>query len=166
MPGGLALAANGGKLKHRIARLLGTPAQAPRVSLSAITGLALLGLVAGSVAVAQTQPRAAQAKKLVTTDLRPVRETRSLPPYPKESIRLHEEGTVTLSVTVGANGAVSKAAVFKPSGHQRLDAAASQYVKEHWRWYPATRAGKPVPQTTRVSVHFKLKPKSEQPAKL
>jgi TonB family protein len=166
---GLALAANGGKLKDRAARLLNARQESSRFSLSAVAGLMLVSLVAGSVAVAQTQtqPRAqkSQAKVSGTTDLRPVKETRSLPPYPKESIKLHEEGTVTLTVTVGTNGAVSRASVFKPSGHQRLDNAAAHYVKNNWRWYPATRAGKPVAQTTRVAVQFKLahKPKPETP---
>ena len=59
------------------------------------------------------------------------------------------------------NGAVSRASVFKPSGHQRLDDAAAQYVKDHWRWQPATKGGKPVATNTRVSVLFKLK----EPAK-
>ncbi len=166
----LALAANGGKLKDRAARLLNAPVEAPRVSLSAVMGLMLLSLVAGSVAVAQTQtqPRTqkSQAKVPATTDLRPVTETRSLPPYPKESLKLHEEGTVTLSVTVGTDGAVSQASVFKPSGHQRLDVAADDYVKSHWRWYPATKAGKPVKQTTRVAVHFKMKQAPKPPTKL
>ncbi len=159
----LALAANGGKLKDRAARLLNAPVETPRFSLSAVTGLMLLSLVAGSVAVAQTQtqPRAqkSQAKAPATTELRPVKETRSLPPYPKESITLHEEGTVTLTVKIGTDGAVSQASVFKASGHSRLDVAAADYVKRHWRWYPPTKAGKPVAATTRVAVHFKLKPK-------
>ena len=42
MPDGLALAANGGKLKNRVARLLGAPQASQRVSLSALAGLALL----------------------------------------------------------------------------------------------------------------------------
>jgi TonB family protein len=96
--------------------------------------------------------------------LRPIRETHTLPPYPKESIHLKEEGRVTLAVTIGTDGAVSRALVYKPSGHQRLDVAAAQYVKSHWRWQPATRAGKPVITNTRVSVLFKLRPKaSPQP---
>jgi outer membrane biosynthesis protein TonB len=46
----------------------------------------------------------------------------------------------------------------EPSGYQRLDDAALQFVKSHWRWQPAMRAGKPVVATTRVSVLFDLKP--------
>jgi D-alanyl-D-alanine endopeptidase (penicillin-binding protein 7) len=157
----LALAANGGRLKDRVARLLDAPVQSPRFSLSAVTGLALLGLVAASVAMAAPSSR---GKDLGATDIRPIQETHTLPPYPKESIHLKEQGRVTLAVTIGTDGAVSHALVVKPSGHQRLDVAAAQFVKSHWRWQPATRAGKPVITNTRVSVLFKLGPKPAAPA--
>jgi TonB family protein len=158
--GRLVLAASGGKLKDRVARLLDAPAGSPSFSLSAVTGLALLGLVAASVAMAAPASRGKDA-----TDIRPIQETHTVPPYPKESIHLKEEGRVLLAVTIGTDGAVSHASVFKPSGHQRLDVAAAQYVKSHWRWQPATRAGKPVTTNTRVSVLFKLAPKPANPAK-
>jgi TonB family protein len=160
--GSLALAANGGRLKDRVARLLDAPAGAPRFSLSAMTGLVLLALVSASVAMAVPSAR---GKDLGATDIRPIRETHTLPPYPKESMHLNEQGAVTLAVTIGTDGAVARASVFKPSGHQRLDVAAAQYVKSHWRWQPATRAGKPVMTNTRVSVLFKLAPKPAPHAK-
>jgi TonB family protein len=157
---GLALAANGGSLKHRVARLLDAPAQTRSLSLSAVMGLALLGLVAASVAIAAPAPHGTSA-----TAIKPMMETHTLPPYPVESIHAKEEGVVLLAVTIGADGAVSRASVFKPSGHQRLDDAAARYVKDHWRWQPATRSGKPVVSDTRVAVNFKLKPKPADPAK-
>ena len=160
MAGRTALAANGGLLKDRVARLLNVPAESPRFSLSAVMGLALLSLVAASIATAAPSSRGKDA-----TDIRPIRETHTLPPYPKESIHLKEEGRVLLAVTIGKDGAVSHASVFKPSGHQRLDVAAVDYVKSHWRWQPATRAGKPVTTNTRVSVLFKLAPKPPAQAK-
>ena len=58
---GLALAANGGGLKSRAARLLDAPVQSTGFSMSAVTGLALLGLVAASVAMAAPAPRSANA---------------------------------------------------------------------------------------------------------
>lgn len=166
--GNMALAANGGKLKDRVARLLDAPTQSRSSSLSAVTGLALLGLAAASVAVAQTQtpqtkpPQASSAypsadKNPVT--LRPITQTRQLPPYPKESVTLQEEGRVLVEVTIGTDGTVSQAVVVGPSGHQRLDAAAANFVKGYWRWHPATRAGKPVTANTRVAIDFKLAPK-------
>jgi bla regulator protein blaR1 len=168
--GVMALAANGGRLKTRVARLLDAPAESRRISLSASLGLALLGLLAASIATAQAQrPGPAYAAKPYLSEgknpvmLRPIQETHGLPPYPKESIHAKEEGRVLLEVTIGTDGAVSRARVFKPSGHPRLDAAANQFVKDHWRWQPALRAGKPVTVTTRVSVLFKLKPPAKPP---
>jgi protein TonB len=92
-------------------------------------------------------------------------ETHTLPPYPKESIHAHEEGRVLLAVTIGTDGAVSRASVFRASGHQRLDVAAAEHVKNNWRWQPASRAGKPITTNTRVSVLFKLAPKPADPAR-
>ena len=158
--GAPALAANGGSLKTRVARLLDGRAQSRPLSLSALTGLALLGLLTVSAAMAAA-PHATAA-----TAIKPIMETHTLPPYPAESIHAREEGRVLLAVTIGADGAVSRASVFKPSGHPRLDDAASQYVKDHWRWQPATRSGKSVASDTRVSVNFKLKSKPKTPAKL
>jgi TonB family protein len=148
------LAANGGRLKDRVARLLEAPVHLPRVSRSAMTGVMLLGLLAVSVAVAA--PRGKD-----TTELRPIQETHMLPPYPAESKQAKEEGRVLLEVTIGTDGAVSHSRVVQPSGHPRLDVAANEFVKGYWRWQPATRAGKPVATTTRVSVLFKLRPRPE-----
>jgi TonB family protein len=166
-PGGAMLAASGGKLKDRAARLLdGTKAEHRSFLLPAITGLALVGLLAGSVAMAQTQLPAHPAESTggylsndnIPVMLQPIAETHALPPYPKESVHLKEQGRVKLAVTIGTDGAVSRASIMEPSGHQRLDAAALQFVKSHWRWQPATRKGKHVVATTRVSVVFNLKP--------
>jgi len=145
------LAANGGRLKDRVARLLDAPVQSPKLSLPAMTGLALLSLLAVSVALAAPRGKDAAA-------LTPIQETHLLPPYPAESKQLKEEGQVLLEVTIGADGAVSRSRVVQPSGHQRLDVAAANFVQGYWRWQPAMRAGKPVSTTTRVSVLFKLTP--------
>jgi len=127
--------------------------------------LALLTLVAASVAVAQTPKGngAYPSKDKNPVMLQPIMESHQIPPYPKESIGLKEEGRVLVEVTIGTDGTVSQAAVVGPSGHQRLDAAASNFVKGYWRWQPPTRAGRPVTTNTRVSVLFKLAPKPATP---
>ena len=94
--------------------------------------------------------------RLGATEIMPIMETRQIPPYPHQSIHDHEEGRVLVEVTIGTDGAVSQAVVVGPSGHERLDAAAANFVKGYWRWQPATKAGKPVITNTRVSVLFKL----------
>ncbi len=150
---GAALAANGGRLKSRVARLLEAPVPSARFSPSAIMGLALASFLAASLAVA-----APSRKDPGTTAIAPIQETHQLPPYPAESLHLKEEGRVLVEVTIGTDGTVSQAVVVGPSGHQRLDVAAANFVKGYWRWQPATRQGKPVTTKTRVSVLFKLKP--------
>jgi beta-lactamase regulating signal transducer with metallopeptidase domain len=61
-----ALPANGGALKYRVARLLNTPSDGRRFSLSAMIGLAFLSLVIGTVAVAQTSTQLNQTNTQVT----------------------------------------------------------------------------------------------------
>jgi TonB family protein len=69
-----------------------------------------------------------------------------------------------VGVTIATDGTVSEAVVVGPSGYERLDTAAANFVKGYWRWQPAVRAGKPVTANTRVSVLFKLKPRAKKPA--
>ena len=95
--------------------------------------------------------------------LRPIMETHQHTALPQGIHPSKEEGRVLLEVTIGTDGTVSRASVFKPSGHQRLDVAAANFVKGYWRWQPATRAGKPVAANTRVSILFKLASKPAAP---
>jgi lipopolysaccharide export system protein LptA len=53
LPPGLALASQGGRLRDRVARLLGVPTQPRRMPLDALSGLTMVSLVAVSVAMAQ-----------------------------------------------------------------------------------------------------------------
>ena len=91
-------------------------------------------------------------------------ETHQIPPYPKQSLHNSEEGRVLVEVTIGTDGTVSQARVVGPSGYERLDVAAANFVKGYWRWQPPTRAGKPVVTGTRVSVLFQLAHKTKTPA--
>ncbi len=160
-----ALAANDGSLKARVARLLDVPVERRRVSLSGMAGLALFGLLAASVATAQTASKGYPSNDKSPVTLHPIQETHQLPPYPAESVHLNEEGRVLVEVTIGTDGTVSQARVVGPSGHERLDVAAANFVKGYWRWQPAVRGGKPVTANTRVSVLFKLKkPPAKKPA--
>jgi protein TonB len=83
--------------------------------------------------------------------------TKPLPPYPALSQRLGEQGTTRLKCTVGTDGKATDVSVANSSGSTRLDAAAVQYVKENWKWEPATRDGKPVADTIQVDVVWDLK---------
>jgi periplasmic protein TonB len=82
--------------------------------------------------------------------------THTTPDYPPVSRRLGEQGTLRLKLSINAQGAVSEAMVVNSSGHPRLDEAAIDWVKAHWRYQPAMRGPTAVPATADAVVTFKL----------
>ena len=82
--------------------------------------------------------------------------THTTPEYPALSRRLREEGTLRLRLTITAGGAVETAMVEQSSGFSRLDQAAVDWVKGHWRYAPAMRGSTPVPSIAVAVVTFKL----------
>ena len=77
------------------------------------------------------------------------------PDYPRYSRRRNEEGTVVLSVEIGANGECGKIEIVSSSGYSRLDRAAVQAL-ESSTLIPAKIAGKPVSSTKRIAFTFRL----------
>ena len=78
------------------------------------------------------------------------------PPYPEQSRRMGEEGTVVVRVIVGPDGRVSEAHVARSSGFPRLDAAAVARALAKWRFLPAQRDGTPVAAEREITVRFRL----------
>jgi len=72
--------------------------------------------------------------------------------YPKNALDQDLEGTVSLAVAVGADGAIKSVAVAKSSGHQLLDEAAVRALKSGWTFKPGMDKGKPT--TGKVIVTF------------
>ena len=83
--------------------------------------------------------------------------THTQPPYPDVARRMNQEGTVRLSIAVGADGRVSDATVASSSGTSALDDAAVSWVKNHWRYKPATQDGRPVGATVEAAIVFNLR---------
>ncbi|MBS1160161.1 MAG: energy transducer TonB [Proteobacteria bacterium] len=77
------------------------------------------------------------------------------PLYPAISRRNGEEGKVLLKVRVSPQGEALSVAIAKSSGHDRLDAAASEAVTR-WRFVPARRGDEPVEAAVIVPVTFAL----------
>jgi protein TonB len=100
-------------------------------------------------------PKAAPAPS--PTALEPIRRTFTLPPYPPISQRLGEQGTTTLKITIGTDGTITEATVEKSSGSARLDQAAQEYVKAHYRYKPPTVNGQPTTAVTLLNVVWNLK---------
>jgi protein TonB len=106
--------------------------------------------------VQKAQPPAPPAH-VAPTELKAIARTHSLPPYPTISQRLGEQGTSQLQVAIDTTGSVTDCKVTKSSGSERLDTAACDYVKGHWKWQPPTQEGKPVTANTMVDVVWNLK---------
>jgi protein TonB len=75
--------------------------------------------------------------------------------YPLEALRNREQGTVILSVLVGADGSVLGVEIEKSSGSRSLDRAAREAVAK-WRFHPATRNGVAHSAWASVPVTFNL----------
>jgi protein TonB len=86
-----------------------------------------------------------------------IARTHTLPPYPALSQRMGEQGTTSLTCDIGVDGKPTACLVTKSSGSQRLDDAASSYVKDHYTWQPAIRDGKSVPDKTQLNIVWDLK---------
>lgn len=76
--------------------------------------------------------------------------------YPSASVRLGEEGSVLLELTLGSDGRVLEARVLESSGHARLDQAAVDEAVRAWRLRPATLDGAPIESRHRIRVQFRL----------
>jgi len=78
------------------------------------------------------------------------------PTYPALARRREQQGTVTVRVLVGADGAVERAELAESSGFDALDDAALQTVRSRWRFVPARHDGVAVESWVLVPIRFAL----------
>lgn len=110
----------------------------------------------GPVAPAPAPIAAPPAPQVADKAPTAIPNTHTIPAYPPLSRRLGETGTVRLTLVVGEDGRVVDAMVEKSSGSPRLDEAAEEWVKSHWRYHPAIKDGQPVKAQMQTDVVFKL----------
>ncbi len=77
------------------------------------------------------------------------------PVYPATAKRRQWEGKVILKVKVLASGAASEVSIQTSSGHDLLDEAALEAVRQ-WHFVPAKRGGQPVDSWVGVPINFNL----------
>ncbi len=77
------------------------------------------------------------------------------PPYPRQSKRLGEEGTVVIRVLISPEGRAEKAEIRTSSGYARLDDTALSTVLR-WRFVPGQRNGVPEAMWFNVPMRFAL----------
>jgi protein TonB len=77
--------------------------------------------------------------------------------YPPIAVRLNQQGTTTLRVTVSTSGQVTDAKVANSSGFDSLDNAAIKCVQSSsWGYKPAMENGQPIETQTEVAIQWKL----------
>ncbi|WP_338767924.1 energy transducer TonB [Massilia sp. METH4] len=75
--------------------------------------------------------------------------------YPRSSIANEEQGTVSMSLLVSANGEVKDSRLNKSSGYRTLDSAAMRKMAA-CRFAPGTKDGAPADTWTRVDYAWKI----------
>ena len=78
-----------------------------------------------------------------------------MPAYPLEAARRLESGTVRLQLFVDTAGRVANVIVARSSGSAVLDGAAREQALT-WRFTPARRDGKSVPDIVEIEIEFRL----------
>ena len=77
------------------------------------------------------------------------------PPYPTDKLRLEEEATLKLRLTIDARGRVTSVDPVGTADPSFLE-AARRHITKVWRYRPATQDGVAVPSTTVVNLSFRL----------
>jgi protein TonB len=77
------------------------------------------------------------------------------PVYPTYARHKGIQGKVLIEVVVKADGSAQKLEIARSSGHESLDLAALEAVKQ-WRFIPAKRGNKAVEANVVVPVEFKI----------
>jgi protein TonB len=82
------------------------------------------------------------------------------PSYPNMAVRMGWQGKVIVNVEVLATGLAGQVSVHRSSGHQALDEAALQAVR-NWRFIPARQNGQLISKAFLVPIPFTLKDNDE-----
>jgi len=91
-----------------------------------------------------------------STQVAAITETHSKPPYPPMARWLGHQGVVRLKLTISPLGIITVADIEDSSGYAELDRIATEWVKTHWRYRPATVEGHPVTSTAEAAIRFNL----------
>ena len=77
------------------------------------------------------------------------------PPYPNSKLRLEEEATLRLRLSIDARGRVVGVEPVGATDPEFL-AAARRHILRSWRYKPATEDGVGIPSTTVITLSFRL----------
>ncbi len=77
-----------------------------------------------------------------------------MPIYPKNALDQNLEGTVTLTISVGSEGAIEAVVITKSSGYKILDDAAIRAIRKGWAFKPGMMKGKLAPGKSTIAFEF------------
>jgi protein TonB len=77
------------------------------------------------------------------------------PDYPRAARKRGQEGTVVLSLVIGADGSVQDVSVERSSGYPLLDQSAVKAIRR-WHFHPATQGGKAISWNYLQPIKFSL----------
>lgn len=78
------------------------------------------------------------------------------PPYPAAMRQRRLQGCVGVRIAVSPLGTPTAVNITQPSGHAEFDSATRSWILRHWRFRPATAAGRAVASTVTTTVRFTL----------
>ena len=137
---------------HRIERLLRPAPSASWKAALPMLGAALLCLAATGCAVQSM----ADKPPVQHIDAKLDFSSCAKPSWPKASLRNEETGTVTMVFEIAASGKVTDAKITRSSGHQLLDEAARDGIRQ-CHFQPATDDGVPVASSSPVQYVWVIK---------
>ena len=105
--------------------------------VGALAGVAMAGIASAAEVAASFDPAKCKAE------------------YPKASLMNEEQGTVSMSFLVNADGTVADSKLEKTSGFKNLDKAAMKSIAA-CKFKPGTKDGAPAQTWTKVDYAWKL----------
>jgi periplasmic protein TonB len=135
-------------------RIVVVTPDSPAINFSVPT----IGNVVVPNAIAQAPPVAPlKAAAVVHNEPKTIGSTgeggdRPQPPYPDMALKLGEQGTVVLLLTVDDSGLVQSITIKETSGSAILDRSATEFVKRHWI-VPPGRGGR----VFEATISYKIK---------
>jgi protein TonB len=134
------------------------PVPMPQVPIAEPTGqLPEIGNVVGAGTqpppTSEPQPAVAAPAPTPAWLLTPTSELK--PPYPESKLLTGEEATLRLRLSIDEHGRVVAVDPIGPADRTFLD-AARRYMMAHWRYSPATQAGRPVGTSLVITLKFQL----------
>lgn len=78
------------------------------------------------------------------------------PPYPAGMRQRRIQGSVGVRIAVSPQGTPTAVDITRPSGHAEFDSATRSWILRHWRFHPATAAGRATASSVTTTVRFRL----------